>query len=133
MRRLFVSVVIAMTFCAPANAEGPLSAEAFEAHTEGRTLLFYSHGRAYGAERYMPGRKVTWSFLDGECQDGYWYPQGEMICFVYEGIEGQQCWTFHAEGGGLRALFDGEETGTELYEAGETEEELFCLGPKVGA
>ena len=110
MHRLFTLFMLVLVHTVPAQAQAPLSAEAFEAHTQGRTLLFYSQGRAYGAEHYMPNRKVTWSFLDGECQDGYWYPQGELICFVYEGVEAPQCWTFYTEGSGLRALFDGEET-----------------------
>ena len=132
MRRRFVAFCAAIALATPALAETPLTAEEFDAHTQGRTLYYFSQGRAYGAERYMPGRTVTWSFLDGECKDGYWYPQGRLICFVYEDSGDPQCWSFFRSGNGMRALFEDEIGETELYEAGETDEEMLCLGPKIG-
>ncbi|SNS58354.1 hypothetical protein [Tropicimonas sediminicola] len=116
-----------------AAAETPLTAEEFDARTQGRTLFFYSEGRAYGAERYRENGRVTWTFLDGQCKEGRWYPEGRFICFVYDDTPDPQCWTFFDSGNGLRALFEDREGATELYEAGEAEEPLFCLGPEVGA
>ena len=116
----------------PAVAAQPMTASEFESYTDGRTLYFYSAGRAYGVERYKPGRKVVWSFLDGECKDGEWYQEGQFICFVYEDNPEPQCWLFYREDGGLRALFEGTQGETELYEAGEADEPMQCLGPEVG-
>lgn len=113
-------------------AQTPMSAEEFEAYTTGKTLYFFSQGQAYGVEEYREGRRVVWSFLDGQCKDGVWFPVGEQICFVYEDNPEQQCWTFYRESGGLRAVFEGSDSGTELYEAGEADEPMLCLGPDVG-
>lgn len=115
-----------------AAAETPMSGAEFEAYTEGRTLYFYNQGQAYGAERYKPGRGVSWSFLDGQCKDGTWYEQGRFICFLYEDNPDPQCWTFYKEPNGLRALFEDSESGTELYEAGDADKPMLCYGPDVG-
>lgn len=130
-----IGTVIAAALAAAtpgAAAQSPMTAEEFESYTTGKTLYFYSQGQAYGVEEYRENRRVTWSFLDGACKEGTWYPQGEQICFVYEDNPTPQCWTFYRDGGGLRALFEGRETGTELYEAGEADEPMLCLGPDVG-
>lgn len=131
-RSASLSLCLALTATAALTAETPLSGPEFEAYTEGRTLYFYNEGAAYGVERYKPGRKVTWSFLDGQCKEGTWYEQGRFICFLYEDNPDPQCWTFFKESGGLRALFEDTETGTELYEAGEADEPMLCYGPDVG-
>ncbi|MFV0335199.1 MAG: hypothetical protein ACK5JR_14155 [Tropicimonas sp.] len=131
MRPVVLSLVLLATGHA-ALAQTPLTAEQFDAFTRGRTLMYHFHGQAYGAERYEADRKVTWSFLDGDCRKGRWYPQGHLICFAYEDRETPQCWTFYAEGGSLRAMFESPDNGLELYEAGETDEDLLCLGPKIG-
>ena len=115
----------------PALAQTPMSAEDFDAYTKGQTLNFSSNGTAYGAEEYRDDRRVRWSFLDGDCREGRWYPEGDAICFVYEGDLGPQCWRFYAGGGGLRAEFLGG-GGSDLYETEATDEPLFCLGPEVG-
>lgn len=110
-----------------------MSASEFEAYVTGRTL-FYSDGgaRPYGAEIYLPNRRVKWSFLDGECKDGYWYEANAMICFVYEDHPDPQCWSFEKRGGGLAATFENDPAASTLYEADDLGEELLCLGPKVG-
>jgi len=115
-----------------AAAQTPMSAAEFEAYTTGRTLTFYSRGQAYGVEEYREGRRVTWSFLDGQCREGLWYPQGEQICFVYEDRPAAQCWSFFREPDGLRAIFEDGDGTTELYEAGEADAPILCLGPEVG-
>lgn len=114
-----------------AHAE-PMSADAFEAYTTGKTLYFSEGSEAYGAERYLPGRKVEWSFLDGRCKTGEWYPQDQAICFVYEDRNEPQCWEFEATEKGLRATFLGETQSTELYEAQTADEPMYCIGPDVG-
>lgn len=128
--------VVAVLACLPVWAHAAMSGSEFEAYTEGRTLYFGSNGFDYGAEDYLPDRQVRWSFLDGQCKEGFWYEQagadGPEICFVYEDRpEAPQCWTFERTGQGLRATFQGE-SGTVLYEARRSEEPQLCLGPDVG-
>ena len=128
MKRIFCIALCLL----PVPCHAQMNAEEFERYTRGRTLIFDQDGRAYGAERFLPGRRVTWSFLDGECRDGIWYPQDGNICFLYEDRDAPQCWTFTETPDGLIARFAGESTAFELYEARETQEEMICLGPEVG-
>lgn len=127
--RWFLSLALVL-FPLPLIAQ--MSAEAFDRYTRGKTLFYAQEGEIYGGEIYRPGRRVTWSFLDGDCREGEWYAEGELICFVYEDNPVPQCWAFELQGGGLIARFEGSETATALYEAREGGEELVCLGPKVG-
>lgn len=117
----------------PARAEDPMSAAEFEAYTTGRSLVFGFEGQAYGGEDYLPGRRVRWSFLDGRCQDGSWYQEGDAICFDYQGQDGPVCWHFFATPGGLSADLLNAEPPQILYEIGEADEPLLCFGPEVGA
>lgn len=113
-----------------------MSAAEFEAYTTGKTLYFKENGQAYGAERYLPGRQVEWSFLDGRCKMGQWYPEGPAICFTYEDTSDPQCWIFDRQGNRLKAEFVGQGTdqggGTVLYEAEQTDEPMYCMGPDTG-
>ncbi|SPJ24821.1 hypothetical protein [Palleronia abyssalis] len=119
-----------------ALAQSPMSASEFERETTGKTLTFSANGMPYGAEEYREDREVRWSFLDGECSTGTWYPQDGAICFVYEDEAGNesapQCWHFFREGGGLRAEFVSETPGTTLYETETSDEPLLCYGPRIG-
>lgn len=116
----------------PALSETPLTAQEFEARVTGKTLTYSAGGAAYGMEEYLEGRRVRWSFLDGECQEGRWYVAGERICFVYEDIPVPQCWQFYAVGSRILARFENDPARTELYETAKTSEPMMCLGPKVG-
>ncbi len=116
---------------AAAHAE-PMTAEEFEQYTTGKTLFFGENGQAYGAEQYLKNRRVFWSFLDGECKEGRWYPEDENICFVYEDGDGPQCWTFTRSPSGLIAQYQGDPAEQELYEAQDLNEEMLCLGPEIG-
>lgn len=113
-------------------AAEPMSAAEFEAYVTGKTLFYGSSGAPYGAEIYHENRRVTWSFLDGECKEGYWYNEGTNICFVYEDRIEPQCWTFQRGPNGLIASFENDPTSEALYEAQDVGEEMICLGPKVG-
>jgi hypothetical protein len=81
-----------MLFAAPVAAETPLTAEEFEAYVTGRTLTYSAGGIPFGIEEYRKGRRVLWSYLDGQCEEGKWYAAGEMICFVYDAYPEHQ-WT----------------------------------------
>lgn len=122
-----------LSLVAPAHASDvPLSPEAFEAYVTGKTLVYESARGPFGAEDYLEGRRVRWSYLDGQCQDGEWYPSGDQICFVYDEIPEPQCWSFYLRGGQLLARFENRADATELYETAEQDEPLVCLGPKIG-
>jgi hypothetical protein len=129
MKRL-CALLVFWAFAAAAQAT--MTAEEFDAYVTGKTLYFSSNGTAYGAEQYLDDRRVRWTFLDGQCKDGVWYAQDGQICFVYEDSPDPQCWTFERTARGLRALFNGAQDATELYEARQSDEPMLCLGPDVG-
>jgi len=125
-------LIFALIFLAfPAFAQTPMTASEFEAHTSGKTLYYGVGGQRYGVEAYLPDRRVRWSFLDGECKDGAWYPSGDQICFVYDDNPVPQCWLFYLDGDHLAAQFASGDNPTVLYEI-EGAGEMLCLGPKVG-
>ncbi|MAM62569.1 hypothetical protein [Maritimibacter sp. UBA3975] len=109
-----------------------LTPQQFEDYVTGKTLMYGFDGQHYGGEDYLPDRKVRWSFLDGRCKSGYWYPSEGDICFVYEDNPDPQCWSFYLRGSTLVAQFENNPEYEELYETGESEEPLQCLGPEVG-
>jgi hypothetical protein len=116
----------------PATAQTSLTAEAFDAYTLGKTLYYGFDGEPYGVERYLEGRRVIWSFLDGNCKDGIWYEEAGQICFIYENRLDPQCWTFSQGPNGLIAQFEDNAEATELYEAQDIGEDMLCYGPEVG-
>jgi len=109
-----------------------MDAETFEAYSQGKTLYFGYAGNIYGAEEYLPNRRVRWSVLDGQCQDGEWYQDGQMICFVYVGETDPQCWSFYQREGGLMAQFENDPDLTTLFEIEPSDEPMVCLGPEIG-
>jgi hypothetical protein len=126
-------LVILLAFSAQtAGAQTALSGAEFDEYTQGKTLFYGFEGKVYGVERYLPNRRVIWSFLDGQCKEGVWYQREDQICFVYEDRLDPQCWVFTRSGGGLIAQFEGDPQATELYEAEDLGEEMVCLGPEVG-
>ncbi len=109
-----------------------MDAAEFDAYTRGKTFYFGANGAAYGAEEYLEDRRVRWSFLDGKCQEGYWYEEDGLICFVYENRSEPQCWSFERTPEGLVARFRNDPAQTTLYEVEATNEPLMCLGPEIG-
>ena len=129
-----VTLALMLAFPLPGLAEGTMSASEFEAFTTGKTFTYAEgNGTPYGAERYLPGRRVEWSYLDGDCQSGEWFEELGLICFVYEGdYSDPQCWSFSNDDGRLKAQFENIEGGTTLYSIEQSDDPLLCLGPKVG-
>ena len=117
---------------APLAAQSPMTAQEFDEYSRGKTFYYGAAGAPYGIEEYLPGRRVRWSFLDGQCKDGSWYEQNGEICFVYEDREDPQCWLFYRGPEGMTASFQGSEQVTELYEMQKTPEPMQCMGPEVG-
>lgn len=109
-----------------------MTAKEFDTYTRGKTFFYGSMGSAYGAEEYLPNQRVRWTFLDGKCQEGVWYEDGGLICFVYENQPDPQCWSFERAPGGLTAQFENDPTQTQLYEVEQSDEPLMCLGPDIG-
>lgn len=115
---------------------GPrVTAEAFEAETEGRTLRFEAAGRPHGAERYLPGREVIWQDVEGTCRRGVWREAGGAFCFLYEDdLDGWTCWDVWREGGALAARPVGAPEGAPtLRVSGVSDRPLVCDGLDVGS
>ena len=129
---LKAALILFCLITASALAQTSMSAESFDTYTRGKTLFYGFNGTAYGAERYLDGRRVIWSFLDGDCKEGVWYEEDGQICFVYDDRPDAQCWTFSKGAGGLIARFENDPAATELYEAGDIGQEMLCYGPEVG-
>ncbi|TDL79834.1 hypothetical protein E2L08_08065 [Palleronia sediminis] len=116
-------------------AATPMTAAEFEAYVTGKTLTFSVGGSPYGQEEYRDGRRVRWSFLDGDCKEGDWFPQGDHICFAYDDDPpgaAPICWTFYSGPAGLRAELADDPAGSVFYETRQSDEPLVCLGPEVG-
>ncbi len=128
IRALLISLFAAL----PALAETPISPDAFDRITRGKTFTFGTGRSAYGAEEYLPGRRVRWSFLDGRCVDGTWFVERGLICFAYEGDPDQHCWEFFLDGDALAARFEGDPENAPLYEVERSSEPLYCMGPDIG-
>ncbi|MDX5350496.1 MAG: hypothetical protein LPJ95_07315, partial [Paracoccaceae bacterium] len=67
MRQALLALAV---LAAPAHADAPLTADAFEAHVTGHTLTYRQYDRVYGIEEYLPDRRVRWSVAPNECQYG---------------------------------------------------------------
>lgn len=132
MLALVAHALVALIVAGPLAAQSTMTAEEFDAYTRGKTLFYTSNGETYGAERYLENRRVEWSFLDGECKPGQWYEDNGQICFTYDDTPAPQCWSFEVGAQGLIARFENNPTTTELYEAADSDQDMLCLGPKVG-
>lgn len=127
-----LSFCLSLLLALPALAQERMTADEFDVYSRGKTLFFSQDGALYGAEVYYDNRRVVWSFLDGECKEGFWYDENDLICFIYEDNPDPQCWSFQRGTQGLIARFEDRPDTTELYEAQDIGEEMICLGPKVG-
>ena len=110
-----------------------MSAAAFEAYTTGTTITFSDRSGAYGGEQYRDGRRVSWSYLDGDCLDGTWFSKGDQICFDYGTGFDVQCWQFFKGAHGLWARYANDDSGFLLFEVESSNDPLYCKGPDVGS
>ena len=129
--KLILTTLLSLYFSA-SQAETAMSADEFEAYTNGRTLYYSQNGSVYGAESYFKGARVRWSFPDGNCLLGTWQQREDMICFEYGPDVDIHCWRFFKDGGGLIANFADDELSAPLYEARRAPTSLECPGPEVG-
>ena len=129
--KLILSTLLYLYFSS-SQAEAPMSADEFEAYTNGQTLYYSQNGSVYGAESYFEGARVRWSFLDGNCLFGTWRQREDMICFEYGPDVDIQCWRFFKDWDGLIAKFAGDDLSAPLYKARRAPTPLECPGPEVG-
>lgn len=131
---LAFSLVAALAVAVPARAETPLTAAEFEAFATGKTLDFLRDGVLFGTEAYLPDRRVLLATEgEGDCLPGRWYDKGGLICFAYDALPGEHCWTIWAEGDGLVTLpsYAGPtDTPRTIREAAAP---LACAAPYVGS
>ena len=129
---LALAFTLALTGTA-ALAEPPLTADAFDALTLGRTMTWADFGSVYGVEQYLPDRRVRWTVLGDDCKTGHWYPEGAMICFAYEDQLDPDCWEMTQGATGLHARHASRPAEAAPVVIEDTTEPLACFGPKVGA
>lgn len=122
-----------LLFALPAQAaDAPLGADEFEALSTGHTFGYALGGEVYGAEQYLPGRKVLWAFKGDDCRRGVWYEEAGQICFVYDHDPAPQCWSYFRDASGLKAHFAGDPPEAEAATVSEMPDALVCPGPDVG-
>ncbi len=131
MQKLLLTLCLTL-IATPLWAQSAMTGAEFDSYTRGKTFFYGNQGSAYGAEEYLDNRRVRWTFLDGRCQEGHWFTEEDMICFVYEDQPDTQCWTFYLAPGGLTARFENEPSSLELYEVEKSAEPLTCMGPDIG-
>ncbi len=116
----------------PVLAETLMTADEFEAFVTGRVMDFSQGGQVWGTEQYKSNRRVMWAFTDAECREGYWYDDGEQICFIYENPDDPQCWYFYKTDRGVSVRFAEDPVGTEMSTVTQSPGPLGCPGPDVG-
>lgn len=97
----------------PPQFDPPMSVEDFERFVEGRTMDTYDQTGRYGVETFLPGRRAIWRDAD-RCLEGRWRPQGDMVCFDYQGDPTPYCWTYHDRDGWLMAWLDGDRSADPI-------------------
>jgi len=115
-----------------AQAETPLTAEAFEALTQGRTMTWAEFGQVYGVEQYLPDRRVRWTVLGDDCKTGHWYAEGPAICFLYDDRLDPVCWEITQGPTGLLARHSSTLPEAAPVVIEETTDPMACFGPEVG-
>lgn len=132
-----ILLVLALAIGGEAAAATLVTPGEFETMSEGNTLYFDRDGVPFGAEQYFPDRRSLWRFdATGDCAEGSWRPQGDLICFAYDDATvGPECWRFLRDGTGLRAALveDGSESGFALDLSHSDTRPLDCPGPDVGS
>ncbi len=114
------------------HAQTFMTADEYEAFSSGQTLDYAIDGTVYGAERHLPGRKTLDADLGEPCTEGIWFPQGDAICFVYDGSDDTHCWHFWREGDQVLAKPVSEDPGSTPREVTVSPTQLSCPGPDVG-
>jgi hypothetical protein len=131
-RQFALCLMLLPTVLSAAEPPPRMTGAEFEAYTTGKTLTFSQRGQIYGAEQYLPDRKVRWAFKGDICRDGSWFEEAGLICFVYDYDPTAQCWNFWRQDGRLTGLYIGDSAGSELAEVAQSPDPLPCAGPEPG-
>ncbi|MGL4236264.1 hypothetical protein [Tabrizicola sp.] len=132
MRALLTLALVALPFAAmaenspPAATYPPLTAEEFEAIVEGKTFDTHTMGESYEVETFLPGRRTILRNAN-QCVEGTWRPEGQLICFDYQGDPVSYCWTYHDHGSWLKGWYNGDRT-TEPIELYPIDDLVTCEG-----
>jgi hypothetical protein len=103
-----LAAALALAAAAQAEETAPLSPEAFDALTRGKTMDTATAAGVYGVETFLPGRKVIWRDAD-RCVAGHWQAEEDRICFTYDDKPGRPvCWTYFDKGDFIQGWFEGE-------------------------
>jgi hypothetical protein len=126
-------LVLALVLIAPAAAAQTLmTPDDFGAWSAGRTLDYSVGGQVYGSEAYFPDRRVRDADAGGPCLDGYWYPDGDAVCFVYPAREGTHCWFYWRDGDEVTAKPVSAAPEDPPQRVTVSPAPLACPGPEVG-
>ena len=115
-----------------AAAQTPMTPEEFERWSTGKTLDYSVQGEVWGSEAYFPGRRVRDADTGGPCRDGYWYDEGDAVCFVYPAYDGTHCWHYWRDGDRVLAkpVQAAPDDASQLVT--QAASPLACPGPDVG-
>ncbi|PUB13583.1 hypothetical protein [Yoonia sediminilitoris] len=127
LRQIGLTWAAALLATMPLAAQDIMDGAAFDAHVTGRTITFRTDTTdVYGVERYMPGRRVMWSSVEGICQYGVWFESKGDICFRYDHDPEHKCWTIYDEPGGIRGVYTTSPPYTVIYEVPDADTPLIC-------
>lgn len=115
------------------HAQPVVPPQVFEQMSTGKTLYFFRNGTFFGAEQYFPNRRSLWQYNGGECLEGNWFEQGDLVCFTYREDPRVQCWHFIKKSNGYVARGDGDPPELDLELGAIDTQPLNCTGPAFGA
>lgn len=115
-----------------AAAQTPMTPEEFDRWSTGKTLDYSVDGQIWGSEAYFPDRQVRDADTGGPCRDGYWYAEGDAVCFVYPGYDGTHCWHYWRDGDRVLAKPIQGAPDDPLQLVSPATSPLACPGPDVG-
>ena len=129
---MFRSLITMLALTGFAQAEVLLTPDEFQGISEGKTLYFNNINGFHGAEQYFENRQVRWKFAEGQCQEGYWYGDGEAICFQYDNEPAPICWLFWQTDTGIFAVLDEAFDSAPLKLEFVDTREILCEEPYLG-
>ncbi|MGL4236270.1 hypothetical protein [Tabrizicola sp.] len=119
-----------------AKAETPMTGAEFEAHVGTGTVVYSYNSGDTGTADYGPGRTLRWAFAGDACFNGYWFEQGDELCFAFEDGRLSACWHFYKDGdriyGQATVRSSGNPEDLQIFEVSRSDQPLACPGSDVG-
>ena len=130
------ALAIGVVLPGAAFGETPMTGAEFQAHVGTNTFSYeYSNG-VRGIADYGPGRTLLWAFEGDSCVNGYWFDDGDELCFAFEDKTLSACWQFYKDGNLLRGhatrLGSGDGADIDIFEVSHTDQPLTCPGADTG-